>query len=57
MPACAILMLDPNGRTAVTRDMELIRKIVLAIQAKRDARPEGIEIPITTVRPWRGTLK
>lgn len=45
MPACAILMLDPNGRTAVTRDMELIRKIVLAIQAKRDARPEGIEIP------------
>jgi Hypothetical protein (DUF2513) len=38
-------MLDPNGRALMTRDMELIRRIVFVIQAKKDARPESIQIP------------
>lgn len=30
-----MLMLYPNGKAVMTRDMELIRKIVLAIQARK----------------------
>jgi Hypothetical protein (DUF2513) len=40
-----ILDLDPTGWIAMTRDMELVRKIISAIQARKDASPQmGIEV-------------
>jgi len=41
----AIVMIDPKGRVAMTRDMELIRKIILEIQARKDAKFSSVEIP------------
>jgi Hypothetical protein (DUF2513) len=35
-----IVELDPVGVVAMTRDMELIRKIISAVQARKDAAPE-----------------
>ena len=35
-----IVDLDPMGWVVMTRDMELIRKIISAIQARKDAAPE-----------------
>ena len=40
-----IIALDPYGRAAVTRDMELIRKIVAEIQSWKEPRQRKLEIP------------
>jgi Hypothetical protein (DUF2513) len=40
-----IIALDPHGRAAMTRDMELIRKIIAAIQSREDATYKPLEIP------------
>lgn len=39
-----ILDLYPQGRARVQRDMELIRRIVLAVQAKDDAVPRRVHV-------------
>ena len=40
-----IVDIDPTGWVAMTRDMELVRKIISAIQARKDASPQmGIEV-------------
>jgi hypothetical protein len=40
-----IIELDPTGWVAMTRDMELIRKIIRTIQARKDASPQmGVEV-------------
>jgi hypothetical protein len=39
-----IIALDPNGRALMTRDMELIRKILLAIQERKTAEPQSVDI-------------
>jgi DNA-binding transcriptional ArsR family regulator len=40
---CFIIALDPNGRAMMTRDMELIRRILLEIQARKDLGPFQIK--------------
>jgi len=44
MRACAIMTLDPKGIAVMTRDMELIRKVILEIQARKDAEFQPIEM-------------
>jgi hypothetical protein len=39
-----MIALDPRGRTIMTRDMDLIRKILLAVQARKDVTPRPIVI-------------
>jgi Hypothetical protein (DUF2513) len=39
------IALDPNGRVLMTRNMELIRKIILAIQARQEVVLVPLEIP------------
>lgn len=39
-----IVALDPKGRATVKRDMELVRKILLAVQAREDTRGEPVTI-------------
>ncbi len=41
---CVIIALNPNGRVMMTRDMELIRKILLQIQSRKDTSLESIEL-------------
>jgi hypothetical protein len=38
------IMLDPNGKALMTRDMELIRRILLEIGSWKDIEPHAIEI-------------
>lgn len=38
------IMLAPNGRVLMTRDMELIRKIFIEIQRRKDAQLHSMEI-------------
>src|SRR6266852_5314502 len=38
------IALDPSGRALMKRDMELIRKIVVEIQSRRDIEPRVVEI-------------
>lgn len=45
-----ILDLYPRGRAAMQRDMDLIRRIVLAVQAKGDLMPRKVEID--GPEPW-----
>jgi len=40
-----IMALDPNGRALMTRDMELIRRIILAIKERKTADPQVLEMP------------
>jgi Hypothetical protein (DUF2513) len=40
-----IIALDPSGRAAMTRDMELIRRILREIQNSKDVDYKPIEIP------------
>ena len=42
-----VVSLDPHGRVLMTRDMELIRKIIVAIRAREDAGLGSIDIPDT----------
>jgi Hypothetical protein (DUF2513) len=39
-----IIALDPNGRVMVQRDMELVRRILLQVEERKDLRPRLIEI-------------
>jgi hypothetical protein len=39
-----MIALDSGGRAVMTRDMELIRKIFIAIQKRKDTRPSMLEI-------------
>jgi Hypothetical protein (DUF2513) len=39
-----IVALDPNGRVIMTRDMELIRKILIEIRSRKDTRPRPVTI-------------
>jgi len=41
---CFIVALHPNARVLMTRDMELIRKILLSIQARTDTEPRTVNI-------------
>jgi hypothetical protein len=43
MPLSFIIALDPNGRAMMTRDMDLIRRILLEIQARKDLGPFQIK--------------
>lgn len=38
-----IVNLDPRGRVAMQRDMELVREILRAIQDKKDLQPEVLD--------------
>lgn len=44
-PIKFMVALDPKGRALMTRDMELIRKIIAEIQSRKDAQPRSLEIP------------
>jgi hypothetical protein len=39
-----IIVLNPNGRAMMTRDIELIRKILLQVQSRRDTSRRPVEI-------------
>jgi hypothetical protein len=41
---CVIIALNPNGRVLMTRNMELIRQILLEIKARRTTNPASLEI-------------
>jgi Hypothetical protein (DUF2513) len=43
--SAAMVPLDRYTRAAMTRDIELIRKIVVEIQSRKDAKYGGLEIP------------
>jgi hypothetical protein len=40
-----IIAVNPSGRVLMTRDMELIRKIVAEIQGRTDLTPRRLEVP------------
>lgn len=42
--AQVMVALDPNGRAAMKRDMELIRAILLNVQARADLEPRSVQI-------------
>ena len=42
--ALAILALDPNGRVLMTRDMELVRKILFEIDSWPDTHPRAVRV-------------
>ena len=39
-----IIALDPKGRAAMTRDMELIREILRHVKSRQDANPRPVKI-------------
>jgi hypothetical protein len=41
---CIIIALDPNGRAMMKRDMDLIRTILLQIEARKDLALKAVEI-------------
>jgi hypothetical protein len=40
-----VIALDPCGRAIVTRDMELVRKILLEVEGWKDTNPRVLELP------------
>ena len=40
-----IVALHPNGRAIMTRDMELIRKILAEIRSRKDVQLRAVELP------------
>lgn len=50
LSAQVIVALDPQGRVAVQRDLDLIKEIALRVQAKNDLTPRKIEVE--GPEPW-----
>lgn len=46
-----IIALNPQGRAAMTRDMDLIRKIIVNIQSRNDVSPR--EVTIADEEEWK----
>jgi hypothetical protein len=40
-----IIALNPSGRVLMTRNMELIRKVIAEIQSRADLAPRRLEVP------------